>query len=107
MLNRPTQRQGKRSDHLRLVQSMSPHHGAIQSEMDAWTTDTSVPLNIWHPELSLQAGYQHTLQIIPNSRSIRHPQLLHTLLDVVHARMHVISNSGLDNSGRRDPRMPV
>ena len=86
---------------------MSPHHGAIQSEMDAWTTDTSVPLNIWHPELSRQTGYQHTLQIIPNNRSIRHSQLPHALLDVVYARMRVISDSGLDNSGRRDLRMPV
>ena len=86
---------------------MSPHHGAIQSEMDAWTTDTSVPLNIWHPELSREAGYRHTLQIIPNSISIRHPQLPHALLDVVHARMRVISDSGPDNSGWRDLRMPV
>ena len=86
---------------------MSPHHGAVLSEVDVGTTNTNVPLNIRHPELSWQTSYQHTLKIIPNSGAIRYPHLPHALLNMVHTRMCVINNSGLNACGRSNLRMTV
>ena len=86
---------------------MSPHHCAIESEVNARTANTYVPLNIRHPELSRQTGYRHTLKIIPNNGAIKYPHLSHVLLNTVHARMSVANNSGLDDCGRNNLRMTV
>ena len=73
---------------------MCSHHCAVESKVDAGTTNAHVLLNDGHPELSQQTGYGHTLEIIPNSGAIRYSQLSHALLNEVHTCMSVINDCG-------------
>ena len=86
---------------------MGSHHCAIKSEVDARTTNARVPLNVEHPELGQQTGYRHTLEIIPNSRAIRYPQLSHALLYTVHTCMSVINDCGLNECRWSNLRMSM